>query len=178
MFYLRLRGLAYFSFWDLCFNSLSGFSARSVGLLWDVRLFSCYELYSLFFFNFVLSFNGDAMDRFILRLFELRNSLCLCKQFLFWFLLFGFLTFLDFFFVYDFLIDTLIYMFYMCWCLFVVGLVLVCIEHPKGEFCLCSVLFFFWFYQITYTMCRFFVSFIFRSFMSWLFISRFGCSYR
>jgi len=62
----------------------------------------------------VLSFNGDAMDRFILRLFELRNSLLLCKQFLFWFFLFGFLVFVDFIFLYDFLIDTLIYVFYMC----------------------------------------------------------------
>lgn len=62
----------------------------------------------------MLSFNGDAMDRFILRLFELRNSLLLCKQFLFWFFLFGFLVFVDFIFLYDFLIDTLIYVFYMC----------------------------------------------------------------
>jgi len=33
MFYLRLRGISFFSFWDLCFNSLSGFNARSCGLL-------------------------------------------------------------------------------------------------------------------------------------------------
>jgi len=97
LFYLRLRGLSLFSFWDLCFNSLSGVFARSCGLMWDVRLFSCYELYSLFFFNFSLSFNGDAMDRFLLRLFELRNSLFLCKQFLFWFFLYGFFDIFGFF---------------------------------------------------------------------------------
>jgi len=103
----------------------------------------------LFFFNFVLSFNGDAMDRFILRLFELRNSLFLCKQFLFWFLLFGFLTFLDFLFNFDFLIDTIIYCFWMVWCIFLIGLVFVCIEHPKGEYSLCLCLFYFGF-----TRCR------------------------
>lgn len=83
-------------------------------MLWDVRLFSCYELYSLFYFVFSLSFSGDAMDRFILRLFDMRNSLLLCKQFLFWFLLFGFLSFCDFLFNFDFSIDLLIYVFYMC----------------------------------------------------------------
>jgi len=83
LFYLRLRGLSVFCFWDLCFNSLSGVLARSCGMLWDVRLFSCYELYSLFFYCFSLSFSGDAMDRFLLRLFDLRNSLLLLKQFLF-----------------------------------------------------------------------------------------------
>jgi len=77
-------------------------------------LFSCYELYSLFYFCFSISFSGDAMDRFVLRLFDMRNSLLLCKQFLFWFLLFGFLSFLDFIFNFDFLIDVLIYVFYMC----------------------------------------------------------------
>jgi NADH:ubiquinone oxidoreductase subunit D len=30
--YLRLRGLTCLSFWDLCFNSLSGLLARCVGL--------------------------------------------------------------------------------------------------------------------------------------------------
>ena len=93
-FYLRLRGLSLFSFWDICFNSLSGVLARSCGLLWDVCLFSCYELYSLFYFCFAISFSGDSMARFIFRLFDMWNSLLLCKQFLFWFLLFGFLSFL------------------------------------------------------------------------------------
>ena len=148
-FYLRLRGLSLFSFWDICFNSLSGVLARSCGLLWDVRLFSCYELYSLFYFCFAISFSGDSMDRFILRLFDMRNSLLLCKQFLFWFLLFGFLSFLDFIFNFDFLIDVLIYVFYMCWCLFLLGVSLSCIEHPKGEYCLCICLFYFGF-----TRCR------------------------
>jgi len=96
----------------LCFNSLSGVLARSCGMLWDVRLFSCYELYSLFFYCFSLSFSGDAMDRFLLRLFDLRNSLLLLKQFLFWFLLFGLVSFCDFSFVFDFSIEVLIFVFY------------------------------------------------------------------
>lgn len=53
------------------------------------------------------------MDRFVLRLFDMRNSLLLCKQFLFWFLLFGFLSFLDFIFHFDFTIDLIIYVFFL-----------------------------------------------------------------
>ena len=49
-FYLRLYGLSLFSFWDICFNSLSDVLERSCGLLWNVRLFSCYELFSLVYF--------------------------------------------------------------------------------------------------------------------------------
>jgi hypothetical protein len=103
-----------FCFWDLLFNSLSGVLARCCGLLWDVRLYCCYELYSLFIFVFSISFGGDAMDRFSLRLFDIRNSLLLVKQFLFWFCLFGFVSLLDFIFVFDICIDVLIYVFYMC----------------------------------------------------------------
>jgi NADH-quinone oxidoreductase subunit D len=33
LFFIRLRGLSLFSFWDICFNSLSGVLARSCGLL-------------------------------------------------------------------------------------------------------------------------------------------------
>jgi NADH-quinone oxidoreductase subunit D len=96
----------------------------------------------LFFYCFSLSFSGDAMDRLVLRLFDMRNSLCLLKQFLFWFLVFGFLSFVDFILNFDFLIDTLIYVFYMIWCVFCFGVSLSVIEHPKGEFSLLLVLFF------------------------------------
>jgi NADH:ubiquinone oxidoreductase subunit D len=97
----------------------------------------------LFIFCFSLSFGGDAMDRFSLRLFELRNSLLLCKQFLFWFCLFGFVSLLDFVFVFDICIDVLIYVLYMCWCLFLCGCCFSVIEHPKGEFSCCLCLFYF-----------------------------------
>ncbi len=70
----------------------------------------------------------------------MRNSLLLCKQFLFWFLLFGFLSFLDFIFNFDFLIDILTYMFFTCTgVLFPLEASLACIEHPKGDIAFVSV---------------------------------------
>jgi hypothetical protein len=118
------------------------------------------------------------MDRFILRLFDMRNSLLLCKQFLFWFLLFGFLSFLDFIFNFDFLIDVLIYVFYMCWCLFLLGVSLSCIEHPKGEHCLCICLFYFGFTRCRIHCADFYLFYFFRSTLSRIPPSRLGSSYR
>jgi NADH-quinone oxidoreductase subunit D len=56
---------------------------------------------------------------------------------------------LDFILNFDFLIDTLIYVFYMCWCIFCIGLCFAVIEHPKGEFSLFLCLIYFGF-----TRCR------------------------
>ena len=140
--YLRLRGISLLVLWDLCFNSVSGVLARSVGLLWDCRLFSCYELYLIFTFDFSFSLCGDAQDRFCLRLFDMRNSLLLCKQVLYCFFSFGFVCLFELF-VCDASIELIIYLFYMVWCLCVVGLAFSCIEAPKGEYCVCLLLYLF-----------------------------------
>jgi len=34
----------------------------------------------------------------------------------------------------DLCIETIIYMFYMCWCVCVPGIAVSCVEHPKGEY--------------------------------------------
>lgn len=72
----------------------------------------------------------------------MRNSILLCKQVLFFFVAFGFVCLFELFCV-DTSIDTLIYMFYMVWCLCVIGLALSCIESPKGEYCCCLLLYFY-----------------------------------
>lgn len=112
LFYLRLRGLSYFDLYDLCFMSLSGCLSRSLGMVWDVRLFCCYELYFMLLFEFCFCLLGDAFDRFLLRLFDMRMSCLLCKQLFFvGFFVFGFLCLFDYLFV-DMTIETIIIMFY------------------------------------------------------------------
>jgi len=112
LFYLRLRGLSYFDLYDLCFMSLSGCLSRSLGMVWDCRLFCCYELYFVLLYDYCFCFNGDAFDRFLLRLFDMRMSLLLCKQLFFvGFFVFGFLCLFDYLYV-DMTIETLICMFY------------------------------------------------------------------
>jgi len=107
-----LRGLFVVDFLDFVFMSLSGFFVRSVGMLWDIRLFSCYDLYFLLLWDLCFCFLGDAYDRFLLRLFDMRMSLFLCKQCFFcFFLLFGCFVGFDYFLV-DLCIETMICMMY------------------------------------------------------------------
>ncbi|CCW72307.1 unnamed protein product [Phytomonas sp. Hart1] len=80
LFYIRLRGLCFFDCLDLVYCSISGVLARSVGLVLDLRLYCCYDLYSIFVFDYCFSFLGDAFDRFYLRLFDMRMSLFIVKQ--------------------------------------------------------------------------------------------------
>jgi len=58
--YLRLRGIGIFNIIDIANNSISGVLARSTGVLYDIRFFSVYETYRLFFFKISISFFGDA----------------------------------------------------------------------------------------------------------------------
>jgi len=131
--YIRLRGIALFDLFDVLFNSISGVIARSVGILSDCRLFSTYELYVCVCFNFVFCIVGDAFDRFINRLFDMRNAIIIVKQCLLFFCFFGFVVFF-WCFNCDLLIETIIYVFYMCWVVVIPGIVCCCVEHPKGEY--------------------------------------------
>lgn len=91
--FIRLRGVALFDVFDIVFNSISGVLARSCGFMWDVRLFSAYELYCVLCFNFVFCVVGDAFDRFMCRLFDMRNACFVVKQVLLFFCFFGFMYF-------------------------------------------------------------------------------------
>jgi NADH-quinone oxidoreductase subunit D len=136
VFYLRLRGLSYFDLYDLCFMSLSGVLSRSLGMVWDCRLFCCYELYFVLVYDYCFGFVGDAFDRFLLRVFDMRMSCLLCKQLFFvGFFVFGFLCLFDYLYV-DMTIETLILMFYSLWCVLLPGITCAFVEHPKGEYCL------------------------------------------
>jgi len=110
--YLRLRGIGLLDLYDISYNSISGVLARSVGLLWDCRLYNCYEIYVLLHFDFTFSICGDCQDRFIIRLFDMRNSLCMLMQLLGFFNVEGLITLFEIF-TCDVTIELIIYLFFM-----------------------------------------------------------------
>lgn len=48
---------------------------RSCGLEWDLRRFMSYDNYNTIDFNIPVTFNGDCYDRYLIRIFEMRESL-------------------------------------------------------------------------------------------------------
>jgi len=134
-----LRGIGLLDVYDISYNSISGILARSSGILWDCRLFSTYECYALYYFDYSITICGDSQDRFILRIFDMKNALrisgqCINNACVSTMQLFEF-------FVSDVSIEMIIYMFYMVWCVTTIGISLVSIESPKGEYACCILLF-------------------------------------
>jgi NADH dehydrogenase (ubiquinone) Fe-S protein 2 len=60
--------------------SLSGCLLRSVGVKWDLRKNTSYEVYHKLKFKVPYSLNGDCYDRYLLRIEELRQSNLLILQ--------------------------------------------------------------------------------------------------
>jgi len=61
----------------------SGVMLRSSGILWDLRIFDTYELYSKLAFLVPVGSTGDCYDRYLMRVEEMRQSLkiiCSCCQ--------------------------------------------------------------------------------------------------
>lgn len=111
--YCRLRGLALLDCFDIVYNSVSGCMLRCCGLMYDVRLFCSYEVYMMLCFRFSFCICGDAFDRLLIRLYDMRYALVICKQCLLFFVLSGWLQ--EFYmFNLDILIETIIYIFFMC----------------------------------------------------------------
>jgi NADH dehydrogenase (ubiquinone) Fe-S protein 2 len=70
---------------DQAFNyGFSGVMVRGSGVLWDLRLNCTYESYDLFDFNVPIGNYGDCYDRYLIRVFEMRESLKIMKQSLFY----------------------------------------------------------------------------------------------
>lgn len=112
IFYLRLRGIGYFDFYDLSFNSISGVLVRTVGICFDIRLVCCYEIYFLFSFDFCYTYNGDGFDRVLIRVFEMKMALIICKQIMYkHFLKINSISFFDYLYV-DMTIEGIIGLFY------------------------------------------------------------------
>jgi NADH-quinone oxidoreductase subunit D len=59
---------------------LTGVLARGSGIDWDVRKKNKYEIYNQLNFNIPLGENGDCYDRYLIRIYEMRQSISIVKQ--------------------------------------------------------------------------------------------------
>lgn len=57
----------------------SGVMLRGSGVAWDLRKNSPYEIYSIIPFNIPIGRHGDCYDRYLIRVEEMRQSLCIIK---------------------------------------------------------------------------------------------------
>lgn len=53
---------------------------RSTGVLWDLRIMQPYEIYSQLEFKIPTGLNGDCYDRYLIRVYEMRESINLIVQ--------------------------------------------------------------------------------------------------
>ena len=60
--------------------NFSGVMLRSSGIKWDLRKNHPYEIYDKLDFNIPISNNGDCYDRYLIRIFEMRESLKIINQ--------------------------------------------------------------------------------------------------
>lgn len=58
----------------------SGVMLRGSGLAWDLRKVQPYEIYNEINFNIGIGFNGDCYDRYLVRMFEMRESIKIIEQ--------------------------------------------------------------------------------------------------
>lgn len=80
IFINRTRGVAVISAEDAMGWSLSGPMLRGSGVAYDVRKANPYTGYEKFDFEIALGTHGDAYDRYLLRLKEIRQSLRIVQQ--------------------------------------------------------------------------------------------------
>jgi len=78
----RLFGIGITNIHDVFFNGLTGVMARASGLLYDLRVTFPYELYQCCSFNIPFGVHGDCYDRFLIRMFEMRESVRIILFFL------------------------------------------------------------------------------------------------
>ena len=58
----------------------SGVMLRGSGIAWDLRKNNTYEIYSLLNFNIPIGLNGDCYDRYLIRIYEMYESLNIIIQ--------------------------------------------------------------------------------------------------
>ena len=58
----------------------SGVMLRGSGLEWDLRKSQPYEVYDQMNFDVLAGFNGDCYDRYLIRMFEMKQSLAIIEQ--------------------------------------------------------------------------------------------------
>ena len=70
----RLVGVATLNYKDVTNISASGVLLRGSGYSWDLRKQEPYEIYDQIGFRIPIGINGDCYDRYLIRIFEMRES--------------------------------------------------------------------------------------------------------
>ena len=65
---------------DACQWGFSGVMLRGSGLYWDLRKSQPYEIYDKLDFDIPVGTNGDCYDRYLIRVFEMKESLKIIEQ--------------------------------------------------------------------------------------------------
>ena len=65
---------------DACQWGFSGVMLRGSGVYWDLRKSQPYEVYDQLKFNIPVGNNGDCYDRYLIRVFEMKESLKIIEQ--------------------------------------------------------------------------------------------------
>jgi NADH dehydrogenase (ubiquinone) Fe-S protein 2 len=65
---------------DACQWGFSGVMLRGSGIYWDLRKSQPYEVYGQLKFNIPVGNNGDCYDRYLIRVFEMKESLKIIEQ--------------------------------------------------------------------------------------------------
>lgn len=76
----RLVDIGVVSSSDACDWGFSGVMLRGSGLKWDLRKSQPYEVYDLMKFDVPVGSNGDCYDRYLIRIFEMKESLKIIEQ--------------------------------------------------------------------------------------------------
>jgi len=76
----RLINIGIVNYREINDLGMSGPMLRSVGYSWDLRKNEPYELYNQFNFYIPVGINGDCYDRYLIRIYEMRESLKIIKQ--------------------------------------------------------------------------------------------------
>lgn len=76
----RLVDIGIVSMSDACDWGFSGVMLRGSGLKWDLRKSQPYEIYDKTDFSIPVGTNGDCYDRYLIRIFEMRESLKIIEQ--------------------------------------------------------------------------------------------------
>jgi NADH dehydrogenase (ubiquinone) Fe-S protein 2 len=71
----RLVGVARLNYLDTINISASGVLLRGSGIPWDLRKQNSYDIYDQINFNIPIGINGDCYDRYLIRIYEMRESI-------------------------------------------------------------------------------------------------------
>jgi NADH-quinone oxidoreductase subunit C/D len=76
----RCKGVGYLSGEDAIAYSMAGPMLRASGVPYDVRRADPYGIYERFEFDVAVRYNGDLMDRYLIRIDEVRESIRILQQ--------------------------------------------------------------------------------------------------